>query len=106
MYPTSRRELLRRALDYEPPVLTGMAVQDPREWIPEFESWAPAECAHLDRCFGGVGALHVAFSEWCVRNRSVPCTRYVFEQLLNDQGFLVCDALVSALVLKTDCTRY
>jgi hypothetical protein len=102
MYPTSRRELLRRALEDERPILSGMAVQDATEWTPEFEAWASQACVYLDRAFGGVGTLHVAFSEWCVRNRSVPCTRAVFEELLNTQGFLVCDALVSALVLRKD----
>lgn len=102
MYPTSRRALLMRALEDESPTLTGMAVHDPHEWTPELESWAPQECVYLDRCFGGVGALHVAFCEWCTRHRGVPCTRVVFEELLSAQGFLVCDALVSGLVLKRD----
>jgi hypothetical protein len=82
--------------------LTGMALHDPAEWIPEFDAWASRACVYVDFAFGGVGALHAAFCEWCVRNRSVPCTRDVFEHLLNDRGFLVCDALVSALVLKKD----
>jgi hypothetical protein len=83
-------------------MLTGMALHDPEEWVPEFTQWALQECVCRDGAWGSITALHVAFSEWCVRNRSVPCTRAVFEQLLNNQGFLVCDALVSALVLKAD----
>ena len=67
--------------------LTGMAVADPAEWLPEFEAWALQECLFSERVFGGLRTLHVAFSEWCIRNRSGPCTRYVFEQLLSDQGF-------------------
>jgi hypothetical protein len=77
-----------------------MAVHDPEEWSPEFEAWAPQACVYMERGFGGVGALHAAFCEWCIRSRSIPCTRVVFEQLLHAQGFLVCDALVSAVVLK------
>ena len=84
------------------PLLSGMAFHDPAEWVPEFETWAPRACIYVEGGFGGVGALHVAFSEWCVKNRSVPCTRDVFEQLLTDQGFLICDSLVSALVLRKD----
>jgi hypothetical protein len=87
---------------YASSVLTGMALCDPEEWLPEFAAWSLRECVWFDRAFGGLGALHAAFGEWCVRNRSVPCTRYVFEQLLNAQGFRICDALVSALVLRKD----
>jgi hypothetical protein len=81
---------------------TGMAAHDAGQWLPEFEAWAPQACVYRERCFGGVGALHVSFCEWCVRHRSVPCTRAVFERLLDSQGFLVCDALVSGLLLRSD----
>jgi hypothetical protein len=87
---------------YASPTLTGMALQDPEEWIPEFESWAPQECLFIDRSFGGLTALHIAFSEWCMRNRSVPCTRYVFEHLLTNQGFHISASLVHSLVLRRD----
>jgi hypothetical protein len=84
------------------PAFTGMTLQDPEEWVPEFEAWALRECVYLDRAFGGVTVLHVAFSEWCIANRSVPSTRITFERLLYSQGFLICDGLVSALVLRSD----
>jgi hypothetical protein len=82
-----------------------MSVHDFREWIPEFEAWINLACVYRDRACGGIRALHIAFSEWCMRNRSVPCTRYVFEQLLADQGFHVCDLVVDSLLLKVDAPR-
>jgi hypothetical protein len=79
-----------------------MALHDANQWLPEFDRWATTHCSMCDRAFGGVACLHVAFCEWCARHGSVPCTRIVFEHLLIDQGFLVCDGLVSSLVLTSD----
>jgi hypothetical protein len=78
-----------------------MALHDPAEWAPEFQAWLLKECILFDRALGGIGALHLAFNDWCLRNKSVPCTSYVFEQLLSREGFRTDAALVHALVLKT-----
>jgi hypothetical protein len=82
--------------------LKGMALQDPTMWIPEFEVWALRECIFRDRCFGGLGALHRAFSDWCLRNHSVPCRRDTFEQLLERHGFMICELLAYGLLLRED----
>jgi hypothetical protein len=75
---------------------------DPSEWAIELITWVSTQCVLRDRCFGGVGSLHIHFSEWCVRSGSVPCSRQTFEWLLRDQGFKVADGLTYGLILAAD----
>ncbi len=74
-------------------------------WLPEFEAWVAEQCFFRDRCFGGVGSLHVHFAEWCVKSGSVPCDRQDFESILRDQDVLFADGLVSGLILSADETE-
>lgn len=103
-YPSSRHSAPIRAKIPHPsyPSFAGMSMHDFREWTPELEAWIPQACTFLDRAYGGVSALHTAFCDWCIQHRSVPCTRVVFEQLLEHQGFHLCDSLVHSLLLKVD----
>lgn len=75
---------------------------DPEAWREAFYGWTVSECAFKDRCFGGIGCLHVHFCEWADAHNAVPCTRETFEQLLSDAGFLHADGFVSGLILRED----
>jgi len=75
---------------------------DPDAWRKPFHAWALSECVFRDRCFGGIGCLHVHFCEWADAHNDVPCTRETFEALLTDAGFLVCDGMVSGVILSED----
>lgn len=77
---------------------------DPTVWLPEFFAWVRSQCFFRDRCFGGIGSLHVHFSEWCFQSGSVPCSRQTFEWILRDQDFLIANGLVSGLILAADET--
>ncbi len=75
---------------------------EPDAWREPFHAWALSECVFKDRCFGGIGCLHVHFCEWADAHNAVPCTRETFEQLLSDAGFLHADGFVSSLILHED----
>jgi hypothetical protein len=85
---------------------TGTLLHDPTEWREPFARWLGFACVISPRCFGGVVCLHIAYSEWEVRQGGVPCTRDTFERLLTERGFLVGEVagvvLVSGLILKDD----
>lgn len=84
------------------PLAPELPADDPDGWREPFHAWALSECVFKDRCFGGIGCLRVHFCEWADAHNAVPCTRQTFEQLLTDAGFLVCDGMVSGLILKED----
>jgi hypothetical protein len=68
--------------------------------------WMSVACVASDRGFGGVGCLHVHFSEWQSGiHDAVPCSRTVFVRLLEHEGYLICDGMVSGLVLSEDWYR-
>jgi len=67
-----------------------------------FGQWRMTTCVVKERCFGGVGCLHVRFAAWCIAHDALPCTRETFETLLTDAGFLIADGLVSGLILAED----
>lgn len=75
---------------------------DPAAWVEDFHRWALNRCCFRDRCFGGIGALHMNFCDYQIARDEVPCQRSVFEALLRDAGFLFADGLVSGLILKAD----
>ena len=86
----------------EEPQIISAPVDDPAAWREPFHAWALSECVFKDRCFGGIGCLHVHFAEWAITHDAVPCTRDTFEVLLSDAGFLFCDGMVSGLILHED----
>jgi hypothetical protein len=100
--PTSCTPPASTAESSEVGATTGMAAHDPNEWRSEFELWLTSACVGLDGVCTGLGALHVAFAEWCVGHASVPCTRATLVHLLEDQGFETCNALVRTIVLRGD----
>lgn len=77
---------------------------DPSAWTDAFHQWTQLHCLHRAGYddWGGVGALHVEFSEWAVVSGSVPCTRRTFEALLCLAGYRVENGMVLGLVLKAD----
>ena len=79
---------------------------DPAEWQEPFVRWLNSACVSNPRCFGGVGSLHIAFSEWEAGRDGVPCNRDTFELLLKDLGFLMGEVagvvLVSGLTFRED----
>ena len=77
-------------------------VDDPAAWREPFQTWLMADCVRHERSFGGIGCLHVHFAEWAITHDAVPCTRDTFERLLSDAGFLLCDGMVSGLILAED----
>jgi hypothetical protein len=81
---------------------TDIPADDPAAWRDAFWCWIEAECVFRQRCFGGIGSLHVHFCEWAKDHDSVPSTRQTFERLLADAGFLIADGMVSELVLAED----
>ncbi len=80
----------------------GMEKHDHEAWEADVDLWAKTDCVFRDRRFTGIGHLHLAFSEWAVKNQGVPCRRDVFEALLLDQCFETADGLVYGLTLKSD----
>lgn len=78
----------------------------PAEWRAPFAQWLDSVCVHDPRCWGGVGRLHVAFCEWAIAQDDVPCTRFTFECLLRESGFVIDEivevALVSGLTFRED----
>ena len=75
---------------------------DPAAWEAAFASWVKSACVRHDRSFGGIGCLYVHFAEWAITHDAVPCTRQTFEVLLTKGGFLLCDGMVSGLILHED----
>jgi len=67
-------------------------------------------CVRSPRWFGGVACLHIAYSEWEVQQDGVPCTREVFERLLEENGFVAGEVagvvLVSGVTFKEDFEAY
>jgi hypothetical protein len=106
----SRRERLRRSLKVpDTPcvksvlsVISHAPADEPDAWREPFHAWATSQCVFKDRCFGGIGCLHVHFCEWADAHNAVPCTRQTFEQLLTDAGYLHADGFVSGLILSED----
>lgn len=79
------------------------AADDPDAWREAFHQWRTWQCVSKDRCFGGIGSMHIHFCEWTVQSSTVaPCTRATFEGLLSDAGFLLADGFVSGLILAED----
>jgi hypothetical protein len=81
--------------------IASVAAHDPAAWAEDFHKWVMEQCAFRDRCFGGIGCLHVHFCEWA-STRSVPCTRETFEALLRMEDFETADGLIYGLILKED----
>jgi hypothetical protein len=79
-----------------------MERHDHQAWQPEFERWATTECLFRDHSWQSISSLHVAFCEWAIRTRSIPCRRDTFERLLESEGFFVADGMVLALMLSSD----
>lgn len=84
------------------PQIISAPADEPDAWREPFHAWALSECVFKDRCFGGIGCLHVHFCEWADAHNAVPCTRQTFEQLLTDAGYLHADGFVSGLILSED----
>ena len=77
---------------------------DLAEWREPLARWMESDCVAHWRLNGCVGRLHVAFSEWEAGKGEVPCTRAVFEALLQEQGFEIHPTLafVDGLMLRAD----
>lgn len=85
---------------------SGVPIDDPEAWRGPMSTWIDTECVLHPRWFGGLGCLHLAYSEWEIEHDGVPCTRHTFEWLLLDVGFLIGEVngvtLVSGLALRSD----
>lgn len=84
-----------------------LSLDDPLEGLREpFVRWLDSECEVHPRCFGGVSALHLAFCEWMIARREVPCNRAEFEALLGGLGLFIGEVdgtwLASGLILRAD----
>jgi len=75
---------------------------DPSFWNEDFFRWALDRCVYRDRCFCGVGALCADFGSWAVFHNTVPCTRRIFQELLENAGLFIADGLVYGLILRED----
>jgi hypothetical protein len=75
---------------------------DPAQWREPFAQWLAFACAFQPRAFGGVAALHRAYSEWEIARNEVPCIRETFEELLRERGFLL--GVVSGTMLVSELT--
>ena len=66
--------------------------------------WMLARCVYRDRCWGGVGALHLDLARWCAdHGRPVLASRRPFVAALQEEGFEVtADGFVYGLILAED----
>lgn len=94
-------EQLRAAKPEIVAMLQGEAVTE-RDVLPG--GWLLDRCAYRDRCFGGVGGLHLDLARWCAEHgQPVPASRRAFETALQAEGFAVTtDGLVYGLLLRED----
>ena len=87
-------------------VADGLPPADPAEWREPFVRWLDSACVLHPRVFGGVAALHSAYSDWEIRQGGVPCAPQTFERLLGELGFLMGEiegtVLVAGLALSED----
>jgi hypothetical protein len=80
---------------------------DPEAYESGFDRWATSRCVFQDRCWGGIGALHVDYARWCDwEGRDVPASRRTFERILLSQGLWreedLRDGLIYGLLLRAD----
>jgi hypothetical protein len=70
--------------------------------------WMLARCVYRDRCWGGIGALHLDLARWCAdHERPVPASRRAFVDALQEEGFAVTkDGFVYGLMLGGDLEVY
>jgi hypothetical protein len=66
--------------------------------------WMLARCVYRDRCWDGLGALHLNHARWCADcGRPVPASRRAFVAAIQAQGFEVtADGFVYGLILAED----
>jgi hypothetical protein len=67
--------------------------------------WMLARCVYRDRCWGGVGALHLDLARWCADcGRPMPASRRAFVMMLQAEGFEVTadGDFVYGLILASD----
>jgi hypothetical protein len=83
---------------------------DPDAWREPFARWLDSACVAHPRCFGGLNALHRAYSDWELSHDGVPPTRDTFVALLVECGFRIVDihgtALLEGLALCEDVDVY
>jgi hypothetical protein len=74
----------------------------------EWGLWMLARCVYRDRCWGGVGALHLDLARWCAdHGRPVLASRRAFVAALQAEGFEVtADGFVYGLMLARDLEVY
>jgi hypothetical protein len=100
-----KREIIR-LLESRPAV----PAHDPEAWRAPFTEWLHSACTFHPRAFAGVRALHIAYCEWEIDRRGVPCSRETFETLLQELGFLMGEVertlLVSGLIFRDDAAAY
>jgi len=92
---------------YKPQIVALLQSRTEAESAPESDAlglWLLAHCVYCDRCFGGVGALHLDLARWCAdHERPVPESRRAFTAQLQAEGFAVTtDGLVYGLMLAED----
>jgi hypothetical protein len=81
----------------------------PLEPLPEafeegFECWVKAQCVFREAAWGGLGALHSDYSDWCDKvGKEVPGSLRTFKTLIQELGFRITDdGLVYGLLLSED----
>jgi hypothetical protein len=94
---------------FEGATTTHFQTVSPLELLPEafeegFERWIGARCVFRDGAWGGMGALHNDYAEWCAKvGREVPGSLRVFKALILDSGFRITDdGLVHGMFLSED----
>lgn len=88
----------------QPEEITPAEVPIDEEW----GLWMLARCVYRDRCWGGVGALHLDLARWCAdHGRPVLASRRAFVAALQAEGFEVtADGFVYGLMLARDLEVY
>lgn len=105
MSAIDRRTWLREALEAAPLASTelfGMERPECDAWLSDCEGWLSMDCVSEARGVQAIGSLHVAFCEWAITHRSVPCRRDVFEELLDRLGIPCADGFALGLMLASD----
>jgi hypothetical protein len=101
--------LVAELRQHKPEIIAWLQSRTEQEMESESDSdalglWMLARCVYRDRCWGGVGALHLDLARWCAdHGRPVLASRRPFVAALQEEGFEVtADGFVYGLILAED----
>jgi hypothetical protein len=80
--------LLEELRAHKPEILALLRRRRERATAAALEAWLVNRCVFRDRCWGGIGSLHVHFCCWCAeRGEPMIASREWFENMLAREGF-------------------